>query len=335
MLRAVSSPGREIPDVSVLVPCFNKAGYIEETLASVYAQAATSPAAAARADKGIEIIVVDDGSTDGSVAVLERHRDRCMLILGPNRGASAARQTALCQARGRYIAYLDADDLLLPDALARLVGALETSGGDVAYGAFQRYVRGLDGGFTRGETVARRWQDVDPDVEIACFTRFWLPPAALLYRHALLERMPPWNPALPVIQDARYLQEAAFAGARFTQVREVVALYREDASNSLSKRSALAFARDVYRNALEVEELWRLRGALGEGQRRALGDTLENAARMLFREDDALFDACCERIRALDVERPLGWPSIAERLRKTLGKDAALRALALMRKPAQ
>jgi glycosyltransferase involved in cell wall biosynthesis len=324
MLRAVSAPTSEIPDVSVLVPCFNKADYVEETLASVYAQRGPS----------LEIIVVDDGSTDGSAAVLERHRNRCTLILGPNRGASAARQTALCQARGRYVAYLDADDLLEPDALARLVSALETSGGDVAYGAFQRYVRGLDGSFSRGEVVARRWQDVDEDLEIACFTRFWVPPAALLYRHALLERMPAWNPSLPVIQDARYLQEAAFAGGRFVQVHEVVALYREDASNSLSKRSALGFARDVYRNALEVEELWRTRGALGERQRRALGDALEYAARMVFRDDDALFDACCAQLRALDAERPLGWPSIAERLRKTLGKDAALRVLELMRRPA-
>src|SRR5689334_24059920 len=188
------------PEVSVLIPCFNKVSYVEETLESVYAQrlGGADPAAA------IEVIVVDDGSSDGSAALLERHRDRCTIVLGPNRGASAARQRALELSSGRFVQYLDADDLLEPDALARGVRALEESGADVAYGNWQRYTPPPAGAaqgarFERGAIVSTRLQDIHSDPEIACFTRFWSPPAALLYRRSLIERMPRWHEALPVI----------------------------------------------------------------------------------------------------------------------------------------
>lgn len=308
----------------MLVPSFNKASYIEETLQSVYAQTLSN----------IEIIVVDDGSTDGSPELLEKHRGRCTILLGPNQGASKARQRALERSSGRYVQYLDADDLLEPRALELCVEALERSGADIAYGNWQRHLPAADGRFVRGAIVRGRMQDVDPDPEIACFTQFWAPPAALLYRRTLIARIPLWHDALPVIQDARYLQEAAFAHARFVHVDHVTALYREDPSNSLSQRSRRGFVQDMVRNASEIEAKWCARAALTTAQRRALYQSYSAAARMIFREDDAIFDACCEHLRAIEEHRALRWPAMASRLRATLGKANALRLLALLRRPA-
>ena len=126
-MEAPGATDLERPLVSVLVPSYNKARYIEETLESVYGQTLCVLAR-------VEVIVVDDGSTDGSPAVLERHMGRCKVLLGPNRGASAARQTALEHAQGEYIQYLDADDLLTPRSLELKTQALVESGADVAYG---------------------------------------------------------------------------------------------------------------------------------------------------------------------------------------------------------
>jgi hypothetical protein len=117
-------------------------------------------------------------------------------------------------------------------------------------------------------------------------------------------------------------------------VPEVLALYREDGSNSLSKRSRVAFARDCYVNACEVEAIWRARAAVTTARKRALSDTFSSASRLAFREDDALFDACVERIAALGELRALSWPSVATRLRTLLGRERALYVLDRLRKPA-
>lgn len=312
------------PLVSVLVPSFNKAQYIEETLESVYAQTL------AQTDR-IEIVVVDDGSKDGSPELLERHRDRCKVILGPNRGASAARQTALENATGQHIQYLDADDLLLPRTLELQTRALHDSGADVSYGDYQRLVRNGQGVFVRGD-VAAMPSKLEPDAEVACFHHFWAPPAALLYRRSLVERMPRWHDALPVIQDARYLQDAAFAGARFVHVPELVALYREDAGNSLSRQSMKKFVRDMLVNGREVEALWRARGPMTKAQRKALEDTYGAGARMIFEEDDALYEECYAAFRGVGGSGALQWPVVSHRLKGLLGKERASAVLRALKK---
>jgi glycosyltransferase involved in cell wall biosynthesis len=312
----------ETPLVSVLVPSFNEAQYIEETLQSVYRQ---TLAQAAR----IEIIVVDDGSTDGSPALLELHRDRCRVILGPSRGASAARRTALEHARGEHIQYLDAGDLLLPRALELHTAALAESGADLSYGDWQRYVLS-QGGFVRGDIVAAKVDAVTKDAHAACFRHFASPPAALLYRRTLIDRMPPWHGSLPVLQAARYLQEAAFAGARFVHVPELVALRREDAS---AKGSNTGIVRDMLVNAREVEALWRAREGLSAERRQALEDTYAAAAWMIFEEDDALYEECYASYRDVADRGALGWPVISHQLKGVLGKQRAaamLRALKML-----
>jgi glycosyltransferase involved in cell wall biosynthesis len=107
--------------VSVIIPAYNAGKSIGRALASVVAQSYTE----------IEIIVVDDGSTDDTVAVVESFalRDRRIrLVRQANRGVAAARNRGLAEGRSDYIAPLDADDIWLPENLTRQVGALEAAG---------------------------------------------------------------------------------------------------------------------------------------------------------------------------------------------------------------
>jgi teichuronic acid biosynthesis glycosyltransferase TuaG len=100
------------PLVSVIIPALNAAAVVAETLESVRAQTF----------KDFEVIIVDDGSTDATAAIARRYCEtdpRFSLIQQPNQGVSVARNAAIGRARGEWIAFLDADDVWLPEKLAR------------------------------------------------------------------------------------------------------------------------------------------------------------------------------------------------------------------------
>lgn len=105
----------EAPTVSVVIPAYNAAWCVRRAIDSVLTQSW----------RDLELIVVNDGSTDKTADILRAYGDRVIRIDQDNAGMSAARNTGIGAARGRYIAFLDADDLWLPDKLARQVALLE------------------------------------------------------------------------------------------------------------------------------------------------------------------------------------------------------------------
>lgn len=104
----------EHPLVSVIIPCYNHGNYLPEALHSVFTQ--TYPA--------IEIVVVDDGSTDNTAAGARRYKG-VKYVYQQNKGLSAARNTGLLHSTGTYLLFLDADDLLYPGAIACNVAYLQ------------------------------------------------------------------------------------------------------------------------------------------------------------------------------------------------------------------
>ncbi|MBU3758781.1 MAG: glycosyltransferase [Candidatus Omnitrophica bacterium] len=98
-----------MPCVSVIIPTYNRKGLLQEALESVFAQTF----------RDYELIVIDDGSTDGTKeAVLSRWGDRVRYFTQPNAGISAARNAGIREAQGTYVAFLDSDDTWRPDKLA-------------------------------------------------------------------------------------------------------------------------------------------------------------------------------------------------------------------------
>jgi glycosyltransferase involved in cell wall biosynthesis len=302
--------------VSIVIPCFNAEVTVADTMASVLAQ--TWP--------DIEVIVIDDGSTDGSAGILRGFVDRIRVELGPHRGASAARNNGTALATGAYIQYLDADDLLASDAIEKRVAALDDVGADVAYGDWQRFETSADGARRLGEIVARRMEDIDPDPEIACATSFWAPPAAILYRRRMVDAIGGWNERLPVIQDARFLFDAAHRRARFVHVPGVAAFYRHTGS-SLSRGNERRFMLDVHRNGIEIQSLWEADGALTAARKAALASIFDMTARAFFRLGMPEFDDAVVRFKALSGRR-LGYPEVAHRITRLAGRDVAVAAIA-------
>src|SRR5215470_4845923 len=119
--------------VSIIIPCFNAERWLAETLRSALAQSGINR----------EIILVDDGSTDQSREIAAQFTAQGVHVIDQaNRGASAARNAGLRAAKGKWIQFLDADDLLGPEKLARQVAALERAGEDVlAAGPWGRFTK--------------------------------------------------------------------------------------------------------------------------------------------------------------------------------------------------
>ncbi len=102
------------PDVTVVIPVYNSEAWLDDCLSSVLAQSGVT----------LEVICINDGSTDGSLAVLQRYADtdgRVTIIDQPNQGQSVGRNAGLDAAAGRYLIYLDSDDFWPADTLAQLV----------------------------------------------------------------------------------------------------------------------------------------------------------------------------------------------------------------------
>lgn len=115
--------------ISVVIPCYNSASFLEQALQSVREQTRTVD----------EIIVVDDGSTDGSAAIAHRAEVTCV-SLESNSGPGAARNRGISAATGDLIAFLDADDYWMPTHVAEVVGLLERyPGSAVGFSRIRRF----------------------------------------------------------------------------------------------------------------------------------------------------------------------------------------------------
>jgi CDP-glycerol glycerophosphotransferase len=121
-----------MPRVSVVVPVYNVEAYLDECLRSIVSQTVDD----------LEVVVVDDGSTDDSLEIAERHaeRDRRIKIVSQaNAGLGQARNSGVEAAEGEFLSFVDSDDRLPTEALELLLEALDKTGSDFATGNIHRF----------------------------------------------------------------------------------------------------------------------------------------------------------------------------------------------------
>lgn len=209
------------PDVSVVIPLFDQGRFLAEAVRSVAASCATVPT---------EVIVVDDASTDDSADVALRLLDELAWMpamvarRAANGGLSAARNTGIAAARGRFVLTLDADNLLYPNGLELLARSLDAASEDVvaAYGILERF----DTAGSVGVTSHLPW-DVDLLVQGAYID------AMALFRRTAFEELGGYEdpPGIGGWEDYDWWLRAAEDGRRAQLVASYVGRYREHAGS--------------------------------------------------------------------------------------------------------
>lgn len=193
--------------VSVIIPTYNRAASIVPAVESVLAQ--TYPE--------IEVIVVDDGSTDDTARVLESHLDRIVFIRQSNAGPSAARNTGIRASKGEIVAFLDSDDLWLPDKIARQVALIEAGGPDTCCCVCNAAVKGAPGqrDYTSFAVAGLdpEWDEclwVNPGEVLA--TRFLLFNQVVAIRRSALAKVGVFNEKLRLLEDYELAIRLSTAG---------------------------------------------------------------------------------------------------------------------------
>jgi len=204
--------------VSIVIPCYNAEAWIAQAIESSLAQ--TWPQK--------EVIVVNDGSRDGSVAVARTFEGAGVRVIDqPNRGASAARNAGLDAARGEFLQYLDADDLLAPDKIERQMRAAAESGPGVLFSG--------------------------------TWGRFYGQPAAATFPpQPLCLDAGPWDEHRDPDDDGEYFARVLLASRGVRFCREAVSYYRSGLTGSLSDTGSDRAWSAVYRShGLTAERLRR------------------------------------------------------------------------------
>ncbi|MEO8483547.1 MAG: glycosyltransferase family 2 protein [Acidobacteriota bacterium] len=209
--------------ITVVIPTYNAVAFIGEAIASVHAQS-LSP---------FEIIVVDDGSRDGTPDVVRRDFPDVRVIVQPNSGVSTARNAGLDAARGDWVAFLDADDTWTPTKLARQWEVIASAGPDLVCVHCNYYFFGL----RTGESLVPAAVQRDDYSFPAHFLEWLIVPSAAVVRRAAAPRFTAFSSGYG--EDIIFFAELSQRG-RFAYVREPLVGYRKHGNSQSDAPNGLA-----------------------------------------------------------------------------------------------
>lgn len=297
------------PRVSVIIPTYNRARLVAESVRSVLDQSY----------RDLEVIVVDDGSTDGTAGELARlFGGRIRVCVQPNGGNAAARNRGLAEARGELLAFNDSDDLWLPGKLERQVAYLDAhpevdlvcgNGIDPARGEGRR---GLVIPYARGRRLEARGPSLRDMIERS-FSRT----PTLVARRRLFERVGPFDAAFRACVDSEFMSRALLA-AKVAFINEplfVLGRHESHVGGDLENRSrhdimALEKLVRAHPEAVEIvgRRVWTARLAYRHYR---LARACERKGRL---EEAAAEFRRSAAIRPLTVRSWIGWARVRVRL---------------------
>lgn len=273
----------EVPVVSVVVPVYNRGAMLMEAVQSALAASKEVP---------LEIVVVDDASTDDTWEVARGLAAANVrpVRLGTNGGQSVARNRGIEEARGTYLKFLDSDDLLTASHLAHEVGALRSGNAEIAVGGW------TDVDMATGDI--RRWPaPVFHSIIDDVLAGIAVPTGAALY-----VRKPDWrwDPSLRKLDDWDFFCEAALTARSIATVPGEAYQFRQHDEPRVTRTTMLANAREFVRILGKIEQRLVARGELSEVRRLRLAQYYYKEVRVLSLYDREAFEGVVSHIRSLD-----------------------------------
>ncbi len=309
--------------VSVLVPCYNAERFIADTLRSV----------AAQTYQPIEIVVVDDGSTDRSCEIVQSLAvPNLKLVVQENRGQTAALNAAMAHATGEFVQFLDADDLISPRKIELQMARLAAHPGCVASAAWGRFFDVPEQTRLDVESVWRDMESLDWLAESRVTGLGMMFPALWLVPMSLVKSIGPWDESLTLNNDAEYFTRVLLASDGVIFCRGAMCYYRSGISGSLSGHKSAA----AWRSQFRVNELCEsyVRGREdSERMRRAFSLTWQHFAHACYPYDAMMANEALARAGELHptrirpgggaafkvLSRTIGW-KLARRLQVASGR---------------
>lgn len=262
------------PFVSIVIPCWNAQRTVGEAIESAIAQR--------NANFDIEIIVVDDGSTDKTLEVIKSFGHKVQYIAGSRQGACGARNAGLIKASGKYLQFLDADDCFMEYKIAHQARILMESGATFVAGSYFR-----ENWFT-DERTCKRLECMDPWTALLNGGGCLGITSSNLWRASAIRSVGGWNVRWQSSQEAELMFRLLREGANVAWDFEPLTVVRSQ-ENSISNMSGLSLKPSAWRNWINVrEEIVEYLGARGElsGERlAAFQQTLIRLARNYRRQD--------------------------------------------------
>lgn len=217
------------PLVSAIIPTYNRAHILCDAIESVLAQ--TYPQ--------IEVIIVDDGSKDDTLARLERYGERIRVISQANAGPAAARNRGIAESRGQLIAFLDSDDIWLPEKTERQVALLERAGKSVPCclsNIMMKWNSGDRASFDIALLKPSAEEGIWLNVDEVLATRFVLFNQAIMIRREVLERIGVFDESIRYLEDVEFPLRLSLEGP-WAFIGTPLVTWRESMTNSVYKDS--------------------------------------------------------------------------------------------------
>jgi GT2 family glycosyltransferase len=267
--------------VSILIPCYNAEPWIAKAIESGLAQTWASK----------EVIVVDDGSTDGSLDEIQKFDGQIRWETGPNQGGNRARNRLTELAQGEWLQYLDADDYLLPDKIAnQLVELGSNPDADVIFSPVT--MEYMDGSECRRE-VSSIPLPHDPWVLLA---RWYLrQTGGALWRKDALLAVGGWKEDQPCCQEHELYLRLMMAGKRFVYSADEGAIYRQ-LQGSVSTRDISEVHRQRLQIEAQAEDFLRRTTQLTADRLKAINDARFEIARAVGVYDTSFASEIAETI---------------------------------------
>lgn len=271
--------------VSVVTPAYNMGSFLAETIQSVRSQSY----------RPVEMIVVDDGSTDDTWEIILAAGPPVRGIRQENAGQSRARARGVLAARGRYLLFLDADDLLAPDTISAAVRALQDRSDALAAFNWRRLVRKGDQWIAAPAEIPNPAADRDP--LRSCLLGSWLPVCCLLWPREVYASVGGWDEQLTSSEDGDLMLRALARGVRLVSATGGEAFYRSHGDVRLTVSGDL-IAEHRFRSRMRVlEKLETLLEELGTlpRYREPLGVAWHRLAQLGYQDQPALARECLKR----------------------------------------